>query len=236
MFIKTLLKSFNLENEVFKSSKPGRKGYALHKMGSLVYYSYGGGFTKASVIADLAKHHTYFKYVANGIGPDEDTINEFINKWGSFFEYLITYTVHFAKLVNFTEFEIIDIDGSPIESANNKFNVIHKEDAILLLDYYMGHIISKDDLTNLRLPAKKIMNREDMSNLKKIELLKNILDQFDKTGANTIPINDFESIHLVDKENNPDVGYNMQLAVDYMSKMIVAVLITQKATDHNQFP
>ena len=46
---------------------------------SLVYYSYSRGFTKASVIADMAKNHSYFKYVANGITPDEDTINNFIN-------------------------------------------------------------------------------------------------------------------------------------------------------------
>ena len=47
---------------------------------SLVYYGYSRGFTKASVIADMAKNHKYFQYVANGIESDEDTINNFINK------------------------------------------------------------------------------------------------------------------------------------------------------------
>ena len=85
MFIKMLLKTFKVENEMFPSSKPGRKPYALHKMASLVYYSYSRCFTKASVIADMAKNHSYFKFVANGIEPDEDTINNFINIWCSFF-------------------------------------------------------------------------------------------------------------------------------------------------------
>lgn len=66
-----LLKTYELENETFPSAKPGRKAYTLHKMASLVFYSYARGFTKASVIADLAKNHHYFKYVANGIEPDE---------------------------------------------------------------------------------------------------------------------------------------------------------------------
>ena len=54
-FIKMLLKTFEIENETFYSSKLGRKPYALHKMASLVYYAYARGFTKASVIADMAK-------------------------------------------------------------------------------------------------------------------------------------------------------------------------------------
>ena len=65
LFIKMLLKTFEVENETFSSSKPGRKPYALHKRASLVYYSYARGFTKASVIEDMAKNHTYFKFVAN---------------------------------------------------------------------------------------------------------------------------------------------------------------------------
>ena len=36
-------------------------------------------FTKASVIKVMAKNHTYFKFVANGIMSDKDTINNFIN-------------------------------------------------------------------------------------------------------------------------------------------------------------
>ena len=75
LFIKMLLKSYELENETFPSSKPGRKPYALHKMALLIFYSYARGFTQGSVIADMAKYHHYFKYVANGIEPDEDTIN-----------------------------------------------------------------------------------------------------------------------------------------------------------------
>ena len=63
----------------FIHPKPGRKPYALHKIASLVYNAYARGFTKASIIADMAKNHTYFKYDANGKTPNEDTINNFID-------------------------------------------------------------------------------------------------------------------------------------------------------------
>lgn len=234
--VKNLVKTFELENETFPSARSGRKSYSLCKMASLVYYSFSRGFTKASIIADMAKNHKYFQYVANGIEPDEDTINNFINKWGSFFEYHISYTLQLAKIAGFTNFENIHIDATFAKSNNNKFNVIHKDDTETLLDYYSGKIVSAEQLANLRLPARRFVNREDMTNKAKIKYLKKILKRFNETKANTIPINDMESIHMPNKEGNIDVGYSIQTAVDYQSKMFLTLIVSQKATDHYQLP
>ena len=62
------------------------------------------------------------------------------------------------------------------------------------------------------------------------------MERFDETGANTIPVHDIDSIHLYNKDGNPDVGYNIQTAVDSESKMFIALIVSQKATDHHQFP
>ena len=236
LFIKTMLKSFNLENEIFPSAKDNKKGYALHKIASLVYYAYAKGFTNASVIADFAKNHKYYRFAANGITPDEDTINNFINKWGSFFEYMLAYTVQFSIIAGFTNFENISTDSTVLKAANNKFNVIHKDDAKTLLAYYLGHRVSPKKLKHLRYPAARFRSRGDLSNLKKINILKEILRKFKETGKNTIPINDMEAIHLKDKSGKTTVGYNVQTAVDSMSKMFICILLSDKATDHYQFP
>ena len=236
IFIKMLLKTFEIENETFPSSKPGRKPYALHKMASLVYYSYARGFTKASVIADMAKNHTYFKFVANGITPDEDTINNFIDIWGSFFEYLIVYSIQLAKIAGFTTFENTCIDSTFAKSNNNKFNVVHKEDVKTLINYYSNKLIDMSELEALRFPARNFLNRTDLSNKDKLKYLNKIMKRFNETEANTIPVNDINSIHLYNKDGNPDVGYNIQTAVDSESKMFIALIVSQKATDHHQFP
>ena len=62
------------------------------------------------------------------------------------------------------------------------------------------------------------------------------MKRFDETGANTIPVHDINSIHIYNKDGNPDVGYNIQTAVDCESKMFIALIVSQKATDHHQFP
>ena len=111
-----VLKNFQLENKTFLSGKYDKKSYSLHKMDLLVCYSFARGFTKASVIYDMAKNHTYFQYVANAIDPDEDTVIDF----------MVPFTVQFAILGGLTNIENISVDSTYAKSANNKFNVIHK--------------------------------------------------------------------------------------------------------------
>ena len=153
-----------------------------------------------------------------------------------FFEYLISYTVQFAKIAGFTTFENICADSTFIKSANNKFNVVHKEDVEILIDYYSSKLVDNEQLDALRLPARKIINRTDMSNKEKLKYLNDIMKRFDETGANTIPVHDMEPIHIYNKQGNPDIGYNLQTAVDSSSKMFMALIVSQKATDHHQLP
>ena len=143
------------------------------------------------------KNHTYFKFVANGIEPDEDTINNFINIWGSFFEYTLSYSTQLALIAGFTTFENTCADSTFAKSNNNKFNVVHKDDVKILIDYYSNKLVDIDKLEGLRLPARNFLNREDLSNKDKLKYLNKIMKRFDETKANTIPVNDIDSIHLL---------------------------------------
>lgn len=149
---------------------------------------------------------------------------------------MLAYTVQFSIIAGFTNFENILVDCTVLKAANNKFNVIHEDDAKTLLAYYLGHRVSQKELKHLRYPAARFRSRGDLSNLKKINILKDILRKFKETGKNTILINDMEAIHLKDKSGNTTVGYNVQTAVDSMSKMFIYIMLSDKATDHYQFP
>ena len=103
-----------------------------------------------------------------------------------FFEYFISYTVQFVKIAGFTTFENICADSIFIKSANNKFNVVHKEDVEFLIDYYSSKLVDNEQLDALRFLARKIINRTDMSNKEKLKYLNDIMKRFDETGANTV--------------------------------------------------
>ena len=94
--------------------------------------------------------------VANGITPDEDTINLFIEKWGDFFDFVLSYTVLYGKIAGFTEYENVSVDSTYSKSTNNKFNVIHKDDLEVLIRYYSSLNVDNQELDDLRYPAKKI--------------------------------------------------------------------------------
>ena len=75
------------------------------------------------------------------------------------------------------------------------------------------------------------MNRLDLSNKQKLELLDVIDKRFDETGQNTVPINDPEALHVTDKKGNKIVGYNIQAAVDNATKMFCLIMISNQATE-----
>lgn len=75
-----------------------------------------------------------------------------------------------------------------------------------------------------------------MGNHDKLELLYDIETQFEFTGQNTIPVNDIEAYWMKNKKGNQEISYNIQSAVDYDTKLICAVNVTQNPTDHYQLP
>ena len=67
--------------------------------------------------------------------------------------------------------------------------------------------------------------------LKKLEHAENELK---KTKQKTISLTDPESRWMMNKKNRMELSYNMQLAVDYNSGIILANSVTQDPTDHHQ--
>ena len=82
---------------------------------------------------------------------------------------IISYHIPFnlLKYLVFTDFENLSVDSTFLKASNNKFNVIHKDDVKTLPAYYLGHRISNKQLTRLKFPDRRFLNREDLSNLKK---------------------------------------------------------------------
>lgn len=70
----------------------------------------------------------------------------------------------------------------------------------------------------------------------KLELLYGIETQFTFTGQDRIPVNDIEARFMKGKKGNYMVAYNIQSAVDYDTKLICAINVTQNPTDHYELP
>ena len=69
-----------------------------------------------------------------------------------------------------------------------------------------------------------------------MEPLYDIETQFTFTRYDRIAINDIETRLMKGKKGNYIVAYNIQSAVDYNTKLICTINITQNPTDHYELP
>ena len=105
-----------------------------------------------------------------------------------------------------------------------------------MVDYYKGRPIDSESLEKLHKPAQRLLEKKDMDDEDKLELLYGIETQFTFTGQDRIPVNDIEARFMKGKKGNFMVAYNIQSAVDYDTKLICAINVTQNPTDHYELP
>ena len=91
--------------------------------------------------------------------------------------------------------------------------------------------------TKLRKTSEKLLKQASQSPeqkelvFKKLEKAENELK---KTKQKTVSLTDPESRWMINKKNRIELSYNMQIAVDYNSGIILANSVTQDPTDHHQ--
>lgn len=105
-----------------------------------------------------------------------------------------------------------------------------------MVDYYEGRPIDPESLEKLHKPAQRLLEKKDMDDEDKLELLYGIETQFTFTGQDRIPVNDIEARFMKGKKGNYMVAYNIQSAFDYDTKLICAINVTQNPTDHYELP
>jgi len=216
--------------------KRGRPSYPPCSMLKLLVYAKIDHIESARVIEEMAKFHDIYKFVCDRITPDERSTQRYRNDLGRYYEVLLQITLEMAAKKGFTEFNHVAIDGTIKKAHNSNQNMISKKETNLLVKYYQGLDVDPKKLKKLNKPAQKILDDKKMSDEEKLELLYDIRTQFKFTGQDKIPMNDIEARMMKGKKGNFLVAYNVQSAVDYDTKMICALHVTQSPTDHYQLP
>jgi transposase len=89
----------------------------------------------------------------------------------------------------------------------------------------------------LRRSSFKLLEQSISSQKQKDQVLKKldkVEEELKKTLQKTVSLTDPESRWMENKKNLMEFSYNMQIAVDYDSGIILASTITQDPTDHYQ--
>jgi len=232
-FIEENFQKLGIEED---DKKTGRPSYPLCSMLKLLVYAKIDHIESARVIEEMAKYHDIYKFVCDRITPSERSIQRYRNDFGPYYELLLKMTLDFASKKEFTDFNHVSIDGTVVKAFNSNQNMISKKETNLLVKYYKGLSVDPEKLEKVNKPAQKILNDKEMSDDEKLELLYDIQTQFKFTGQDKIPMNDIEARMMKGKKGNFLVAYNVQSAVDYDTKLICALNVTQSPTDHYQLP
>lgn len=216
--------------------KRGREPFNVCSMLKLLVYAKMEHMDSARVIADMAKYHDIFKFVCDGIIPSERSIQRYREEYAEYYEQLLQMTLKKASDEKLTEFNHVSIDGTIKKGYNSYHNTISKKETQILLSYYKGVEISQEILDNLHKPAQRLLKNTKLSDNEKLELLYDIETQFTLTGQDKIPMYDIEARKMKGKKGNYMIAYNVQSAVDYDSKLICGINVTQSPTDHYQLP
>ena len=206
---------FPLLNIKEPKKKKGRDSLPVDSMLKLLIYAKIQHIDRTSIIADMARYHDIFKYVCDDIRPSERSIQRYRREYGHYFEVLLQMTLKKAFDEGFTEFNHVAIDGTIKKAYNSNNNTITKKETQILVDYYEGRPIGPESLEKLHKPAQRLLEKKDMDDEDKLELLYGIETQFTFTGQDRIPVNS---------------------AVDYDTKLICAINVTQNPTDHYELP
>ena len=216
--------------------KKGRDSLPIVSMLKLLVYAKIDHIESARIIADMAKYHEIYKFVSDEVKPSERSIQRYRREYGCYFEVLLKMTLKKALDLKLTDFNHVAVDGTVKKAYNSNNNVITKKETQILLDYFSGLSVDLKKLEKLHKPAKNILENKDIIVEDKIELLYDIETQFTFTGQDTIPVNDIEARFMKSKKGNFLIAYNIQSAVDYDTKLICAINVTQNPTDHYELP
>ena len=235
-FIEECFPILGIKEKKKNKKKGGRPSYHPCSMLKLLVYAKIDHIESARVIGEMAKYHDIYKFVCDRIKPSERSIQRYRDEYGKYYEVLLQMTLEKASKKGFTEFNHVIIDGTIKKAHNSNQNMISKKETNLLVKYYKGLEIDPQKLEKLNKPAQKILNDDEMSDDEKLELLYDIRTQFKFTGQDKIPMNDIEARMMKGKKGNFLVAYNVQSAVDYDTKLICALNVTQNPTDHYELP
>ena len=218
------------------TKKDCRPSYPPCSMLKLLVYAKIDHVESTRMIEELAKYHDIYKFVCDGITPSERTIQRYRNDLGPYSEVLLQMTLKKAFDDGFTDYNHVSIDGTIKKAFNSNQNMISKKETQILAQYYKGLSVDPAKLEKLNKPAQKIFHDKEMSDEEKLELIYDIQTQFKFTGQDKIPMNDIEARMMKGKKGNFLVAYNVQSAVDYDTKLICALNVTQNPTDHYELP
>ena len=214
----------------------GSSSYSVRSMLKVLVYAAVEGNVDVREIEDDLQFNIVYKYLSGDKTPSASVINNFQREYADVIDTLNKLLLKEFKDEGLTNFDNEATDGSYSKANNNRFNVINEKDLKTLIKYYERGKITDKEVEKLKRPAYNLYKNEPHDVKERLEKLKELKIELEKSGQNTIPINDCDSRWMTNKKGVPEPSYCIQYAADNEAKIITAIVVTNEITDHKTFP
>ncbi len=231
------------------SNKPGRPAYKPSDLAKLYIFGYACGVRSSRGVEDACKDRASFQWLSDGATPDHSTLSTFIKNKREDLNRVFKATVLVAKDAGLVDLHLVGIDGTRIESVASRKSVRKKAqlEAALAKAQEAADQASKEWLSNdakedsednrdkkctSRKRKCKAQSKADgiLAALKIIERRKaeamnpgDMLEQASTTDPEARP--------MKSKKGLPIVAYNVQVAAQAKTGVIVGVEVSDHADD-----
>ena len=228
-----------LDFERATAAETGRPGYDPGDLLRLYIYGYLNGVCSSRKLEREAQRNVELMWLLRRLCPDHKTIAEFRRHNKKAIRRLFREFTLLCKNLNLFGAELVAIDGSKFRAVNaKKRNYSRKmlEEIVKSIDEKISRYLENADITDKADDAKTESTDAASKELAKLTEraaeVRAMLSVLDASGESQISLTDPDS-RAMKLRSGTDVCYNAQTAVDAKHNLIVAVEVTNEATDRN---
>lgn len=245
----SLIKRLDFSEFYKRYSHAGAVAYKPEILFAIYMLAISEGVLSTRAIEKKCKRDIYYIYITEYRKPDHSTIARYLQKFKKEIFGLLPQLVRLAKENNVSSFKSIAIDGSKFQASSSikhsmKMKDLEQEEKQLAREIQkLFHLVQENDkkearderkTKNLLAQKEKLENRRKQIEESKIELKKRqeLIKEKDHRERHQINIEEPDARMMTEISAN---GYNIQLAVDTKSDMVVNVSVETARSDNNQF-
>ena len=220
------------------AAETGRPGYDPGDLLRLYIYGYVNGICSSRKLEREAQRNVELMWLVRRLRPDHKTIAEFRRRNRKAIRHLFREFTMLCKHLDLFGAELIAIDGSKFRAVNaKKRNYSRKmlEEIMKSVDERIARYLDNAELTDTadaQTESPGAPSAELVKLTERAAEVRAMLSVLDASGESQISLTDPES-RAMKLRSGTDVCYNAQTAVDAKHNLIVAVEVTNEATDRN---
>lgn len=219
------------------AAETGRPGYDPADLLKLYIYGYLNGVCSSRKLERESQRNVEVMWLVHRLHPDHKTIAEFRRNNKASLRRLFREFTLLCKRLDLFGAELVAIDGSKFRAVNAKRRNYSRPmlEAIVRatdekIARYLDSIESNDESEDATASAA---GAEDLTRLRaRAAEVRAMLAALDASGETQISQTDPDS-RTMKVRSGTDVCYNAQTAVDAKHNLIVAIAVTNEATDRN---